>query len=250
MYSRETFCLHQLLHAPGLRKSQILQLISQYGSAEGIIQSGLNPQNGTLFNTWKIEGSGWEKDLEEVEKGCINLVSYRDEAYPPDLLNIPDFPLLLYVKGSLPERSPCVALIGTRNATLYGKQSAERLSKELAEAGVWIISGLARGIDTAAHQGALEALGKTVAVIGSGLNRLYPQENLLLAQKISSSGAVISEYPMLTPPSKGLFPRRNRIISGMSHAICLVESPLEGGGILTMSLAEKQGRPLLRSPDG
>ena len=247
MLDKENLYLNQLLHTKGLGRMRISQLISQYGSAEGVIASGLDRDKRVLFDKWVVSPD-WEKDLEEVEKSGVQLVSYSQDAYPINLLNISDFPLLLYVKGSLPAKNPCLALIGTRNATLYGKQAAQKLGKELAGVGVWIVSGLARGIDTAAHLGALEGNGKTVAVMGSGLGHIYPQENQALSEKISDSGAIISEYPMDTPPAKGLFPRRNRIISGMSQAVCLVESPLKGGGMLTMELAEKQGRPRFALP--
>ncbi len=244
---KELFYLNQLLHAKGLGRARICQLIGQYGSAEGVIETGLDRKLGVLFGKWVVDHK-CEQDLEEAEKAGVKLVSYSQATYPKKLLTISDYPLLLYVKGSLPSEDPCLALIGTRNASLYGKQAAQKLAKELAGAGAWIISGLARGIDTSAHLGALEGNGKTIAVIGSGLGHIYPQENQALSEKISNAGAIISEYPMDTHPAKGLFPRRNRIISGMSHAVCLVESPLEGGGMLTMRLAEKQGCPLFALP--
>ena len=247
MDDEEIFYLNQLLHARGLGRKGIWQLIVQYGSAKGVIEAGFSKEKRILFSKWEMNDR-WEEDLEKAERAGVQLVSYQHTAYPINLLNTPDYPLLLYVKGTLPKENPCLALIGTRNATLYGKQSAQKIAKELAGAGVWVVSGLARGIDTSAHLGALEGNGKTIAVIGSGLNRIYPLENHSLSEKISHSGAVISEYPMDTPPAKGLFPQRNRIISGMSQAVCLVESPLEGGGMLTMGLAQKQGRPLFALP--
>ncbi len=239
--------LLQLLHGSGLGRATLWKLIQDFGSPEEVLSRGWNPTKELLFDKWKI-GPQWEEDLEEVEKRGVKLISYSDENYPKNLLKIPDFPLLLYVKGSLDRIDPAIALIGTRTATLYGKQLAEKTGEELAASGVTVVSGLARGIDTAAHVGALQGKGKTVAVIGSGLSQLYPQENRVLAEKIASNGAVISEYPMNLAPAQGLFPRRNRIISGLSEATCLIESPLKGGGMLTMELGERQGRPLFAFP--
>jgi DNA processing protein len=244
---KEIIFLIQLLHARGLGGKPIRELINHYGSAEATLAAGLDRTQQTLFDRWEI-APHWHSDLEEIKKNNIHLISYRDPAYPKQLLKIPDFPLLLYVKGTLPQTSACLALIGTRNATLYGQQMAQKLAREVAQAGVWVISGLARGIDTQAHLGALEGGGNTVAVIGSGLSQVYPQENRSLAETIACSGAVISEYPMRTPPAKGLFPRRNRIISGLSQVVCLVESPSRGGGMLTMEIAKQHKRHLFAVP--
>jgi DNA processing protein len=239
--------LHILLHARGLGRTKVWNLIEQFGSAEKVLQQGRNGQTRLLFGKWEI--SNWEQDLELAEKEGVRLVTYQEKEYPKDLLDIPDFPLLLYVKGEWKGSvSRQVAIIGTRNATLYGKQMASKIAKTVAMAGVCVISGLARGIDTAAHEGALAAGGQTLAVIGSGLGNLYPPENRLLAEKIASSGAVISEFPMAMAPAKGLFPRRNRIVSGLADGVCLIESPIEGGGMITMHIAELQNKPLFALP--
>lgn len=235
-----------LLHSRGLGRQKIWKLITQFGSPEKVVEAGLDVQKGILFDKWKVEDS-YKKDLEIVEKSGVKLIVYDDPLYPKNLLKIPDFPLLLYVKGSLLQTEKCLALIGTRNATLYGKQWAESISKSVASCGVAIVSGLARGIDTTSHLGALDS-GRTIAVIGSGLAKVYPTENRYLAEKISTSGALISEQPMETPPVKGLFPKRNRIVSGISDAVCLIESPLKGGGMLTMEIAENQSKPLFTIP--
>ena len=236
-----------LLHTRGLGRAKIWKLIECYGSAEEVLKVGLDAQKKVLFNKWEVQN--WEEDLERAEKEKIHLITYQDSRYPKNLLQIPDFPLLLYVKGELISGdNKSLALIGTRNATLYGKQMAEKIAKELVGAGIEVVSGLARGIDTAAHQGALEGKGRTLAVIGSGLSKLYPQENRYLADKIASSGAVISEFPMEMAPSKGLFPQRNRIVSGMSQGVCLIESPIKGGAMLTMGMGEMQKKPLFAIP--
>jgi DNA processing protein len=242
----EVIFLNKLLHAKGLGRSRILQLIHQYGSAKEVFHLGWNSKKNLLFDKWTLSPD-WELDFDEAQKEGVQLVHFQHPHYPQCLLDLPDFPLLLYIQGSLTD-CPRLGLVGTRNATLYGKQMAHHLAKELAETGVCILSGLARGIDTAAHVGALEGRGKTVAVIGSGLGHIYPPENRMLAAKMAHSGAIISEYPMKTPPAKGFFPKRNRIISGLSQGVCLIESPLKGGGMLTMELALQQNRPLFAIP--
>lgn len=197
----------------------------------------------------ELKGSfDWEKEWEEVEKKNISLIPYTDPCYPKNLLQLSDFPILLYVQGELkPEDHPAIAIVGTRACSLYGRESAERFAENIASHGTTVISGLARGIDTAAHRGALKS-GRTLAVIGSGLSNLYPKENKLLAEAISKNGAIISEYPMKTPPFKSHFPKRNRIVSGLSQAIVLIESPMEGGGMLTMELGARQCKALYVLP--
>lgn len=236
-----------LLHTRGLGRARIWKLIEQFGSAERVIEEGWDRQKRLLFGKWEV--LQWEKDLEAVESAGVKLIDYEDPLYPKNLLTIPDFPLLLYVKGDLVTTdSHSIALIGTRNATLYGKQLCEAFAREMGRAGVCVVSGLARGIDTAAHEGALASGGRTLAVLGSGLSKLYPQENRALAERIASSGCLLSEFPMETAPAKGLFPQRNRIVSGISQGVCLMESPSEGGGMLTMEIAARQNRALFALP--
>ncbi|NGX62077.1 MAG: hypothetical protein K940chlam9_01570 [Chlamydiae bacterium] len=236
-----------LLMTKGVGRERAWKWIREFGSPEQVVEAGFDLKKGLLFEKWEVQE--WEKELEIAEKEGISLLAYSDPAYPPSLLKLPDFPLLLYVKGSLmPEDFDGIALIGTRNATLYGKEATFRIAKELAAYQVSVISGLARGIDTAAHSGALEGGGRTIGVIGSGLLNLYPRENLLLAGKIAERGAVISELPLHTPPARGQFPRRNRLISGLSKGVCLLESPLQGGGMLTMGMAKEQGKECYALP--
>jgi DNA processing protein len=157
---------------------------------------------------------------------------------------------VLYVWGELIERDQhAIAVIGSRRTTHYGLESAKKLSYQLAYAGLTVISGLARGIDTAAHQGALAAKGRTIAVIGSGLSKLYPPENAALAEKIrSGNGAVVSEFSMEIEPDRQTFPMRNRIISGWSHGILVVEAGLNSGALITVSQALEQGRSVYAVP--
>jgi len=182
-----------------------------------------------------------EEELYQAEKLGISLISTTHPCYPKSLLQLKD-PPLLYVLGEIPSLSSSIGIVGTRTCSIYGKEMAEKCAKECAAAGCTIISGLARGIDTAAHIGALHT-GKTIAVIGSGLAAIYPQENKALAQEIADKGgAVISTYPLHTAPQKHHFPARNRILAALSLGMLLVEAPLKSGAMITMDLAYKMGK--------
>lgn len=231
--SNNIFFLLMLINQPGLGPVGIMRKIRESGSIEAAA-AGLESDEK------------WKKDYELVQKSGVSLISYQDPCYPESLLALPDFPPLLYVMGKL-EKVPHVAIIGTRAASIYGKEVAMRFGEELAASGITVVSGLARGIDTAAHMGALRG-GKTAAIVGSGLSNLYPRENRVLAEKIAENGAVISEFPMATPPLREHFPRRNRLISGLSLGLCLIESPLKGGSMITMERGEKQGKKLFALP--
>jgi DNA processing protein len=181
------------------------------------------------------------------EKG-IRIVTMVDESYPPLLLQIPDPPPLLYVLGNLEKSAVHLAIVGSRNATRYGITTAKQLSRELVHHGISIVSGMARGIDTAAHDGAIEANGHTIAVLGSGIDIVYPPENRSLFQKIKETGAVISEFPLCTNPEPYHFPLRNRIISGMSVGTIVVEAAMKSGSLITAKLAAEQGREVFAVP--
>ncbi len=189
---------------------------------------------------------------EEIKKASVQgveIISRLDKRYPAALKEIHDPPILLYVKGRLPSESvPKVAVVGSRVASLYGIRTAETISRGLAEAGVAVVSGMAVGIDSAAHQGALSADGVTIAVLGGGLSRLYPHENKKMAQEIVKKGAVISEYPMEMSPRPAYFPIRNRIISGLSSAVLVVEAKQKSGALITVDLALEQGRDIFAVP--
>jgi DNA processing protein len=179
----------------------------------------------------------------------IKSFALRDKDYPANLRYIYDPPENLYVKGNiLAEDNIAIAIIGSRQATYYGLKNAQDLSFELAARGITIISGLARGIDSAAHRGALKAGGRTIAVLGSGLNVIYPYENKDLAEKITKNGAVISEFSLNIPPYKHNFPRRNRIISGLSLGVVVVEAAKRSGALITARLALEQGREVFAIP--
>jgi len=177
------------------------------------------------------------------------LVTLADPAYPQALLEMPDPPTLLYVRGRLDLLNrPALAIVGSRNATPQGIQNAERFAAAFAEAGLTIASGLALGIDGAAHRGALAAGGDTVAFIGTGIDRIYPARNRDLALEIGAKGTIISEYPIGTPVSAANFPRRNRLISGFSRGVLVVEAAVQSGSLITARLAAEQGREVFAIP--
>ena len=182
--------------------------------------------------------------LEKCEKDGIDILSYYCDSYPKRLKQISSPPVLLYVKGRLPliDEMLTIAVVGARRASLYGKASAGEISKQLARSGAIVISGMARGIDTAAHRGALKAEGETIAVLGCGVDVCYPPENEELKRVIEGHGAVISEYPPGTAPFAANFPVRNRIISGLSVATVMVEGGATSGSAITARLSIEQGR--------
>ena len=200
--------------------------------------------------------SGWEAivdlsaELKRVKEFGATVITQVSPSYPKSLREIHAPPIVLYVWGELQDRDQhAIGIIGSRRTTHYGTESAKKLSYQLAYAGLTVISGLARGIDTAAHQGALAAKGRTIAVIGSGLLKLYPPENRALAEKIcNGSGAVVSEFSMEIEPDRQTFPMRNRIISGWSHGILVVEAGLNSGALITASQALEQGRSVYAVP--
>ncbi|HEY0368832.1 MAG TPA: DNA-processing protein DprA, partial [Chthoniobacterales bacterium] len=189
-------------------------------------------------------------ELQRVRDFGAEVITAESPLYPRQLREIHAPPIVLYVWGELNERDQhAIGVIGARRTTHYGTESAKKLAYQLAYAGLTVISGLARGIDTAAHQGALAAKGRTVAVIGSGLMNLYPPENAALAEKIrSGNGAVVSEFSMNVEPDRQTFPMRNRIISGWSHGILVVEAGLNSGALITATQAIDQGRLVYAVP--
>ncbi len=200
--------------------------------------------------------SNWEStvdlpaELQRVQEFGATVLTQESPLYPRCLREIHAPPIVLYVWGEIQERDRhAIAVIGSRKATHYGGECAKKLAYQIAYAGLTVVSGLARGIDTAAHQGALAAKGRTIAVIGSGLSRLYPPENLALAEKIAAGqGAILSEFSMEVEPDRQTFPMRNRIISGWSHGILVVEAGLNSGALITASQAIEQGRSVYAVP--
>jgi DNA processing protein len=192
-------------------------------------------------------------DLDRIEARLssehITVLTWEDESYPRHLLNIEQPPPVLYLRGSyLPEDEWAVAVVGTRRITPYGRQITEEISAFLAGNGITVVSGLARGVDATAHQAALRHHGRTIAVLGSGVDRIYPPENSKLAENIMANGALISDYPPGTDPLANNFPPRNRIISGLSLATVIVEAGKTSGALITARFAVEQGRDVLAVP--
>ena len=198
------------------------------------------------FKDWE-----WvEKETDLIKKHAVKFLTIRDSDYPELLLSIPDPPPYLYVKGTIcKEDSNALAVVGTRLPTPYGIAATEKICRELAGCcGITIVSGMARGIDSAAHRGAIAAKGKTIAVLGSGIDVIYPPENKGLYKDIASNGAVISEFPMGTPPLAANFPQRNRIISGLAMGVLVAEASLRSGSLITARLALDYGREVFALP--
>jgi len=196
------------------------------------------------FKDWKKV----EKELECADSTGVSIVTSQDPLYPSQLLSTYDYPAFLYVKGHLKEDDVNVAVVGSRTASTYGKFTTERLCRELVLRGITVISGLARGIDSAAHRGALSGKGRTIAVLGCGLDVVYPPENEKLFTEISLQGALISEFPFGTPPNAPNFPARNRIISGISLGVVVVEASEKSGSLITARIALEQGREVFAVP--
>ena len=231
-------------------------LVDEFGSLPAIFAApvsklsetpGISQNIATAISGFK----GWDKvkvELEFLSKNDINIITYQDELYPVKLMNIYDRPPFLYVRGNLNKDDTNIAIVGSRLASTYGKYITERISRELALKGLSIVSGMARGIDSVAHRGALTAHGRTIAVLGSGLDVIYPPENKKLYADIIQNGAVISEFPLGTPPRSANFPTRNRIISGMSYGVVIVEAGEKSGSLITARLALEQGREVFAVP--
>jgi len=197
--------------------------------------------------------AGWQAQAAEVEMWCAQpgnaLVTLADPAYPPALLAMPDPPPLLYVKGRLELlHASAIALVGSRNATPQGLEDATHFARALAAAGLVVVSGLALGIDAAAHRGALAVRGRTVAVIGTGIDIVYPAAHHQLAHQIAADGALVSEWPLGTPARPSHFPQRNRLIAGLARGVLIVEAALRSGSLITARLANEMGRDVFALP--
>jgi len=253
--TEETLALLTLNLVPGLGPIRIARLLQKFSSASKALQaspSALGKVEGIgnqlcAAITQARKTSDPEAEWKRAETFGAKIVSLIAPEYPALLLQITAPPPILYVWGNL-QAQHAIAVVGTRNPTSYGTECAKKLSFQLAYSGVTIVSGLARGIDSFAHQGALAAQGRTIAVLGSGLCKIYPPENQNLAEKISTSGAVISELPMLTVANRQTFPARNRIISGLSFGTLVVEAGVKSGALLTANAAVDQGRSVYAVP--
>jgi len=191
-----------------------------------------------------------ERELELADRNGIDIITREDAGYPPLLRMIFDPPQVLYVRGRVEalSRAPFIAVVGSRDASDYGLKAARRFGSELSQAGFTVVSGCARGVDTAVHAGVLDAGGVTVAVLGSGLLRMYPPENDSLARRIAEAGCVVSEFPLTAGPRREHFPRRNRIVSGLSQGVLLIEAAERSGALITARFALEQGREVFCLP--
>lgn len=220
-------------------------------SRDELIQCGCSPQLADAIRRGPDSSAlrDIELELHAIERGHIEVRSLLDPTYPARLKMIADPPPLLYITGTLTEQDElAVAIVGARNATMAGRAMTEELSHDLAEAGMTVVSGLARGVDAAAHRGALASMGRTIAVLGCGIDRTYPLEHERLRRQIEGQGAIVSETPMGAPPLSHHFPRRNRIISGLSLGVIVTEAAINSGSLITARLAAEQGREVFAVP--
>ena len=220
-------------------------------SRDELIQSGCSPLLADAIRRGPDRSSSRsiEREIEAIEREHVEVRSVLDSRYPARLNMIADPPPLLYITGTLTEQDElAVAIVGARRATAAGRAVTEELSHDLAEAGMTVVSGLARGIDAAAHRGALAAGGRTIAVLGCGIDRTYPPEHERLRRQIEERGAIVSEVAMGVPPHSHHFPRRNRIISGLSLGVIVTEAAVGSGSLITARLAAEQGREVFAVP--
>lgn len=242
---------------PGIGPRLTAALLERFGSAAAALRASAAELSSIPYITPRLaesirqalERADATAEVERMERHGVRLIAWGTPDYPPTLATINDPPYLLYIRGTLTAAdATAVALVGSRHCTDYGRRMAARLSAGLARAGITVVSGLARGIDGAAHRSALEAGGRTLAVLAGGLSRIYPPEHTDLAREIEASGAVLTEAKLDQEPLAGLFPVRNRIISGLSKVIVLVEAAEKSGTLITASHAADQGRTVMAVP--
>ncbi len=241
---------------PGIGRVKLTQLENYFGNLENAWQAvpvelkhaGLD--NGSIRAITSCRPKiSLEAEMEKLDRYGVKVFTWHDPDYPSRLKEIYDYPPILYVRGCLlPEDEWCLAVVGTRRATVYGRQVTEEIVADLARSKITIVSGLAKGIDSVAHHSALEAGGRSIAVFACGLDIVYPGENANLARSIIQQGALISEYPLGTRPKAENFPRRNRIMSGLSLGVLIVEAGETSGAMITAHLALEQNREVFAIP--
>lgn len=245
-----------LKSVPGVGNLIYRRLVEQFGSPEAVFGAedaallavqGVTSRLAAAIRRHRVP-EAVDRELELVHKNGFSLVTLTDRYYPSLLRQIPDPPPFLYVYGALPVDGLNIAVVGSRNATGYGISTTRRLCRDLAGRQVTIVSGMARGVDTAAHAGTIAGGGATVAILGTGLNRIYPRENQGLFHQIAENGAVVSELPLDSGPDAHHFPARNRIISGMCHGTVVVEATGRSGSLITARLAAEQNREVFAVP--
>ena len=253
----ETEAFMALNMIPKLGPVKVRRLLDAMESPERILSAkeselrqveGVGPDVAASIRSWEAQVN-LADELKLVEESGARIITMRSPEYPAALKEIHDPPIVLYILGGLLDRDRhAVGVVGTRKPSHYGTECAKKLSYQLANSGITIVSGLARGVDTYAHQGALAAKGRTVAVIGSGLLSIYPPENRELADKIATSGAVVTEFSMRVQPDRQTFPMRNRIISGCSFGVLVIEAGGRSGALISASQAGEQGRSVYAIP--
>jgi DNA processing protein len=232
-------------------------LLNRFGSAAAVRRASMEqlqevPQIGEKLSFQFVDALrrlDLQSEIDLIEKHGVRLLAHGDAAYPAALAKVPDPPPMLYYRGAFVDSdAKAVAVVGSRHCTPYGRRMAERISSGLARAGYTVVSGLARGIDGMAHRAALDAGGRTIAVLAGGLSAIYPPEHKDLAEAIEKSGCLVSETPMTLAPQAGMFPARNRIISGLSLAVVIVEANDRSGALITAEHAAEQNRELFAVP--
>ena len=241
---------------PGLGYKRVTQMLEVFGEPQRIFKAsseklkqfyGIGEEISRAIKEWKEDKL--KEDLKLIQKFKVKVVTFEEEDYPPNLKILYDPPLVLYIRGEVTEDDRlAIGVVGARYPSIYGLSMAEKLGRELSAREFTIVSGLARGIDSASHRGALKAGGRTIGVLGSGVDRIYPPENKELANQIIENGALVSEFPMATIPDKANFPKRNRIISGLSLGVVVVEAAQRSGSLITASFALEQGRLVFAVP--
>ena len=242
---------------PGLASRLSARVLRKFGSPDGVFRASLTdlescklPAQVTQAIVKKESFKRAEKELDGVRKiANCSLLNWTEPEYPQTLLQIYDPPVLLYVRGD-PQvlNLPSLGIVGTRRPTLYGTQMAQRLGRDLAARGLAIVSGLARGIDAIGHQGALEANGRAIGILGTGIDVCYPKENKKLYEKVLERGAILSEFPLRTHPAPENFPVRNRIVAGMPLGVVVIEGAQYSGSLITARLAMEFGREVFGVP--
>ena len=241
--------------APGVGNTSLIRLLTAFGSPEAVLASG---RAALAAHLSPAQCDALLADPDPIQLGAAHawlaqpgnsLMTLADDDYPPSLLEIGDPPAMLYCKGRRSLLSQgCLGIVGSRNATPQGLRDAEAFAHALADAGLTIVSGLALGIDAAAHRGGLAGAGSSVAVVGTGLDRIYPARNKALAHRLAEAGLIVSEFALGTPPLPGHFPRRNRLISGLSRGVLVVEATPNSGSLITARVATEQGREVFAIP--
>jgi DNA processing protein len=241
---------------PGIGATRLARLIDAFGTLRAAWEASFADLRGAGLSdraaralTERRVGIDLDREWQKIERSGARVMTLADDDYPRLLREIASPPPVIYVKGSLTnEDEVAVAIVGTRRASSYGREMARRLSAGLASAGVTVVSGLARGIDGIAHSVSLENGGRTVAVLGSGVDQVYPPEHRTLAVQVEESGALVSEFPLGTRPEASNFPIRNRLISGLSLGVIVVEAPKRSGALITATFAADQGRTVFAVP--